>query len=414
MRAPLFLRALRPLALLAALGAGAAHAVNIRVLVASAPQLTVRTPLTNAALPGTTAQPAGATEWVIGVRGRNLTVGGQDSGSDALYLPPAANSTLEIAGRTYRGGVQLRAVNGGVQAVNVVDMEAYLRGVVPAEMPASWPQEALKAQAVIARTYAASRVNPNAPYDVCATEQCQVYGGVAREANNSDAAINATAGQVVSYAGRAAKTFFSSDSGGFTASSAEVWGEALPYLVAKADPASQGPKSQWSMSVPYPRVAEVAARYGVRVGRVTGVQVTRASASGRPQELTLTGTSGTARLAGADAGGFVRSLGAYSTRVTFTPGADALLVAGAGSGHGVGLSQYGASGLAQQAWTHLQILGFYYPGASISALLGVAGKGPLLADTVPLNDAARLQAFTARHAPAPLTAVTPTLHLAGL
>lgn len=368
-----------------------AGALNVRVLIVSAPQVSVRAlaPVGAAGLgpalptPGPAA-PQGTT-WRVGAQGERLTLGGQDAGSATLYLPPSPGSTVEIAGRTYRGGVLLRAARGGVQAVNVVDVEDYLRGVVASEMPASWPASALAAQAVIARTYVAARINPASPYDTCATESCQVYGGVAAEKAQTDAAIRATAGQVVSYGGKAASTYFSSDSGGFTASSAEVWGTSAPYLIAQADPFSAGgPRARWRLEIPLARVQDIAARYGVRVGALKSVAVTRQSPSGRPQEITFGGATGSAKVSGADAGGFVRSLGAGSSRAVLT-GLNPLVVEGTGQGHGVGLSQYGALGLARRGYDHLHMLGFYYPGTVLSVLALTPSGGPQLAGALPLS-----------------------------
>lgn len=371
---------------------GAASALDLRVLVTSGPTVRVRVPLTTApAYPATATAPVTPTEWDVGVRGGKLTLSGQDSGTNTLYLAPTPGGVVGIGNTTYRGGVLLRAVGGRVDAVNVVNLEDYLRGVVAAEMPASWSPDALRAQAVIARSYASARINPAAPYDLCATDQCQVYGGVARETPATDAAVAATRGQVVSWNGAIAKTYFSSDSGGYTASSAEVWGTDLPYLVSQPDPASQSPRSAWNITVPFARVLEVAARYKVRVGTLAQIGITRVSASGRPIEITFQGDAGTARLGGADAGGFVRSLGAYSTRVTFSADANGLILSGAGNGHGVGLSQWGAGNLAGAGWNHLQILGFYFPGAALStlqeasgAVVPTPGSAYALADTRPM------------------------------
>ncbi len=367
---------MRVLTFCLALLCGGASAVNLRVLVNSASTVQVRVPLGAASTYGVGAASTAYAEWTAGVAGTHLSLNGQDAGSASLYLPPAPGSVVSVAGVAYRGGLLLRAVGAKVKAINVVDLEDYLRGVVPAEMPVNWPAEALKAQAVIARTYAVSRLSPGADYDLCAGEQCQVYAGLGREAPGSDQAVAQTSGQVISYAGKAARAVFSSDSGGFTASAGEVWGSDVPYLVAQPDPASRGPKSNWTLSVPLARAAEVAARYAVRVGALGSVSVTRASASGRPLELSFVGTAGTARLEGAEAGGYLRSLGAYSTRVALS-GADPLLISGAGAGHGVGLSQWGASSLAGESWNFAQILGFYYPGVGLSALLGGALPGRL-------------------------------------
>ena len=411
------------LTLLAGLLACQAAATNIRVLVASGSTVSVQVPIASS-VPQTPSSPValgtpvaapigGVAAWNVGLAGSHLSLNGQDAGSDLLYLPPVPGSTVVIAGQTYRGGLLLKAAGGVVNAVNVVDLEDYLRGVVAAEMPANWPLEALKSQAVIARTYAAARINPASFYDLCAGESCQVYGGVSRELPASDAAIAATRNQVVSYAGAAAKTYFSSDSGGYTASSQETWGQDIPYLMARPDPASLGPNSRWTLSVPLSRVADVASRYGVQLGKLRSVAVTSVSTSGREQSVQNSGAGGSRTLRGDGAGGFVRSLGAKSSRVNFG-GSDPLLISGAGAGHGVGLSQYGASGLARQGWNYLQIMGFYYNGCSISSILNAGAGGTTLTAGVPLNTAAFNPAAPLAAVPAlktPLLAGLPFLGL---
>ncbi|WP_051363427.1 SpoIID/LytB domain-containing protein [Deinococcus murrayi] len=376
---------MRALTFLMALAAcGAAGALDVRVLVASGPQLTVRLPPPPG--PGLTvplaAPPAPAAPsvpWTVGNRGGKLTLNGQDAGSEVLYVPPSEGSLVEIAGKTYRGGVLLRAAEGGVQGINVVDVEDYLRGVVPAEMPASWPAAALAAQAVIARTYVSARINPALPYDTCATESCQVYRGVAAEKPGTDAAIAATAGQVLGYGGKPAQTYFSSDSGGHTASSEEVWGRGIPYLVAQPDPYSaDSPRARWRVEASAARVQDVAGRFGLKVGTVRSVGVTLTSESGRVLEVTVTGGAGSGRLGGLRAGDFVRALGAYSTRVrlggSVGPG-QPLVLEGSGAGHGVGLSQYGALGMARAGTDHRRILSFYYPGTTLELLADTPGEG---------------------------------------
>lgn len=397
-RNPLPGRAALPLlALTAGLAPTApAHAVTLRVLVSSGEQVTLKTPVQTRApqttpdlsAPGLPAAPAPVTftTWKVGVlggkKGGNLTLNGQDAGNTTLYLAPTPGSVVEISGRSYRGGVLLRSLDGGVQAINVVDLEDYLRGVVPAEMPASWPAAALQAQAVIARTYAAARVNPAVPYDTCATESCQVYQGVAAEKPGSDAAIQATAGQVIAYGGKAATTYFSSDSGGFTASAKEAWNMDLPYLPAKPDPFSVGPRSRWQLDLPAAKVQELAVKYGAKIGTLRAVTASRVSESGRPSELTLTGSAGTHLIQGAKAGGFIRALGAPSSRVNLGMQGGTLTLQGAGAGHGVGLSQYGALGLANAGYDVLHILGFYYPGTLLSRLAAAPRAAtPLLART---------------------------------
>ena len=139
--------------------------------------------------------------------------------------------------RPYRGSLEVSAVNGKLRVVNVVGIEAYLYGVVPDEMPDTWPPEALKAQAVAARSYAVAN-RRGGPFDLYADVRSQVYGGIDAESAPATAAVNATAGKVVVYRGRVVSTPYHSTSGGRTAAAADVWpgGKPTPYLVSVPDP----------------------------------------------------------------------------------------------------------------------------------------------------------------------------------
>ena len=147
-------------------------------------------------------------------------------------------------GRPYRGKITVDAVDGLLRAIDVVGLEQYLYGVVPAEMPSTWPAEALKAQAVAARSYALATRRVAAPFDAYLDSRSQVYLGVSHESLATTAAIDATKGQVATYGGKIATTYFFSSSGGETESIADAWGPpALPYLVAVPDP--------WDVLSPY-------------------------------------------------------------------------------------------------------------------------------------------------------------------
>src|SRR6266581_7824997 len=135
----------------------------------------------------------------------------------------------------YRGSIQVDLVDGKLRAINMVGLEQYLYGVVPSEMPFTWHPEALKAQAVVARSYALATRRTGA-FDLYSDTRSQVYLGLEHEKPSTNAAVNDTAGQVVLYEGEVAKTYFFSTSGGRTASAEDVWGEPVPYLVAVPDP----------------------------------------------------------------------------------------------------------------------------------------------------------------------------------
>jgi stage II sporulation protein D len=143
---------------------------------------------------------------------------------------------LTVDGKAYRGKLVVSSDGKLVSVIDYVGLEPYLKGVVPAEMPSDWPAAALAAQAVAARSYALANLVKAGPFDLYGDSRSQVYGGVAVEADATDAAVDATSGMVLQYDGKVADTLFHSSSGGRTASALEATGVAVPYLVSVADP----------------------------------------------------------------------------------------------------------------------------------------------------------------------------------
>ncbi|HEX2864006.1 MAG TPA: SpoIID/LytB domain-containing protein [Deinococcales bacterium] len=345
----------------------------IRVLIGSGSSVSLVFPPEHSASAGPKVlldQASTPLTWKLGAHGGHVTVtvqGGQtlDLGTDRLNLQNAPGLAFLYGGKAYRGNATVIAHDTNLNVVNALPVEDYVRGVLPAEMPSGWPMEALKAQAVIARTYAISRLTQTGEYDVCATTACQVYGGMGAEAERGDEAAEATRGLIAAYAGKPARTFFHSDSGGFTASSREVWGEAIPYLPAQPDPDSRAARAGWSVKPTMDTISAVMNRCAPNAGAYRGLKVTEKTESGRVYGLAFTGTRGTATVDGARAQDCFRSLGAQSTLGDITSSSP-LQIDGSGWGHGVGLSQYGAKNMAARGWTFDQILGFYYPGVTLA------------------------------------------------
>ncbi len=342
--------------------AGAWAGATVRVLLATTSQAVV---VADGAHRGTvdgarTFHAGAGLRWPVSEQGGALIVDGARLGHTLELTGEGA--PLTFGGHRYRGSLRLIATAAGVEVVNVLDVEAYLRGVVPAEMSASWPMAALEAQAVAARSYALSSLRPAASYDLCATVDCQVYRGMDAEHARSDRAVAETEGIVVTYAGQVARTYYHADSGGATASSSEVWGTAVPYLVARADAAAPSGVDRWSVRLDAATVAASLARLGKRVGTVTGLRVLQRSGSGRVDLLEVLGSSGSATVTGVQLGELARGWGLRSTRFSVTAG---LNVRGEGWGHGVGMSQYGARALAERSYDYTQILGYYYPNTRL-------------------------------------------------
>jgi stage II sporulation protein D len=173
------------------------------------------------------------------------STGGRVKAVSPLVVRPVAKAVLSLDGKPYRGKLEVTVDGAFLRVVNVVPLESYLQGVVPGEVPHSWPAEVLKAQAVTARSYALANLVEGKPFDLYADVRSQVYGGVASERPSTSKAVADTAGEVVLHGGKVATTFYFSTSGGRTASAADVFGQAIPYLVSKPDP--------WDKASPYHR-----------------------------------------------------------------------------------------------------------------------------------------------------------------
>ncbi len=213
--------------------------------------------------------------------------------------------TVTVSGKgTYRGSLEVRASGSGLAAINVVELEDYVRGVVSRESPASWPLEALKAQAVAARSYALSTGVGGGTFDVYDDTRSQAYGGVAAETAKTDNAVNSTHLQVVMYGTRIAQTFFFSTSGGHTEnnefSSLGFGQPAIPYLRGVDDPyeADAGsPYEHWKRKFSIGRMNSALHSIGLR-GKLKNVAVTQRGTSPRIVRANLVGTGGTATVNG--------------------------------------------------------------------------------------------------------------------
>jgi stage II sporulation protein D len=276
---------------------GPAPTARVRVLVAEKANVAV-----GSAGAVTARDAAGATHQLepgtfrLGPQLRLQTPAGQVQLRGPVTLSPAG-APLTVEGKPYRGTVTLHVEGQNVLAVNELALEPYLYGVVPHEMPASWHPEALKAQAVAARTYAMLGRHTGRPFDLFADVRSQVYSGLAGEDARATAAIDATAGEVLRHGANLAATFFFASSGGRTAAIQDVWPTSppRPYLVSRPDPHDRlSPHHSWGPVVF--NGAQVRAALGVLPDDVV---VTR-NGSDRVGTLRVVGKNGERTLTGAD------------------------------------------------------------------------------------------------------------------
>ena len=387
---------------------------QVRVLLVESPTLTVAATDHPLALRGLPQAPDGqvvlapsdtVTLTLVGgaisVQRNAQAPGDQVMGSgQTIWLEPLASGLalgnskpagdFQLKQRSYRGRLQVAVKGSALQAINTVDIESYLPSVVGSEMPASWPQAALRAQAVAARTYALRQRSASQPFDVSATVASQVYKGVEAETPSTREAVASTRGEVLMYGGNLVNAVFHSSSGGSTENSGDLWTQQLPYLVSVPDVDQASPVSSWQQRLePF----ALTKAFG-EVGGANRIEILSTTSSGRVRQARVIGPSGTLVLTGAE----LRSrLGLRSTMVRFElvgpdvassqlpsfgppvlpPLPDAasqvpiqvpqptLLAVGRGFGHGVGMSQWGAYALAQRGEGYPEILRYYFRGTDL-------------------------------------------------
>ena len=351
---------MRAALLLALLLAGKALALEVRVLVASGPELEVALdgPHTLWTPGGPLAKSEGPARYRVRLADGWVVVSGKRVGGKVSFVPRSGG--FRLGTRRYPGFLRVIARDGRLLAVNVVEIEDYLAGVLPGEMPAWFPLEALKAQAVIARTYALGKLGSDPDYDLTADSQHQVYLGTATHPAYRRA-VRASRERVLAYRGALARAVYHADYGGTTASSLEVWGRSFPYLVSRPDPYTRA--RSWTFSPGAAAVARALSAAGFELGRVRGMEVVWRTGSGRVGGLRISGDRGQILLEVPQVTSFLRGLGLPSTLAELT---GPLSFRGRGEGHGVGLSQWGAKGMAERGFNFREILGHYYPGTALA------------------------------------------------
>lgn len=335
--------------------------------------------------------------WAVRMGGGRVRLASVDNGSVASAESPVSIRALDAAsrvivnGRSYRGEVLVVASGDEVIVVNRLPIEDYLRGVVPLEIGERQASEhaAVEAQAIAARSYAYTHLAPSQRFDVRATVDDQVYGGAGAERPVSDAAVAATAGEVLRYAGRIADTPYHSTCGGMTAEPGEVWtGEGgAPYLRRVDDhiPGSRraycdiSPRYEWEREMSGDEIGASVTRYlrsrggSASIGTARALHIESRTPSGRVGTLAVEGSDGGTTLRGNAIRYALRGAGSELLNSTYfsieSSGSGSsgrrFTLRGRGYGHGIGMCQWGAIGRARAGQDAVTILQTYYPGTSV-------------------------------------------------
>lgn len=341
---------------------------------------------------------------------------------------------IKVDLNNYRDYITFISRDNKLSLINHIQLENYLYGVIPKEMPASWPIESLKAQAVASRSFAVANMNKHIKegFNLCDGTDCQVYKAYDNEHPNTNRAVNETRGIYAYYNGKVANTTYHSTSGGYTEDSSIAWGGSVPYLIAIEDIYSAGESAKnWSITMTPAEISNKLLSSGINIGQVQDIEISKTSDSNRVLELNIVGSLGAKIIKGnqlrtifgntimkstlfnidkvgdsstkkiyvidgssrypveiqvnsayiLDAKGnnkpnrFIVSR-AISNEITSSIGESMVLgpasfvFNGKGYGHGVGMSQHGAMEMAKLGFNYEDIIKHYYSGVDIINING--------------------------------------------
>ncbi len=271
----------------------------------------------------------------------------------------------------FRGKINLLKNNAGLlYAINTLDVEGYLYGVLHHEVSSWWPMEALRAQAIAARTYALYQVqvSRSQEYDLKSSTFSQVYGGSTTERFRTKSAVDQTKGQVLTSDGKIFPAYFHSACGGKTAGAEELWKISTKTLAGNVvcGYCKMSPHNFWHANVPLVEIKQIMEKNGRPVGEILDLKAVTQTPSGRVGSLKITGASGEMTIAAKDFRIWIGGERIRSTQFTLKINEDMVEFKGKGWGHGVGLCQWGSFGQALLGRSHEEILKFYYPDSTIA------------------------------------------------
>ncbi len=349
-----------------------------------------------------------------------------DNSNSYPRIGASKDNVVILSDRKYRGQIEFNRMSGSITAINILDVEDYLCGNVPSEIPARWHMEALKAQTVAARTYAyKTNKHSNQGYDLCDGVHCQAYIGYNNESESTNLAVKSTSGQRLYYNNELIDALYFSSSGGYTDNSENVWQGIIPYLRGVNDSYEKEHKT-WSRTVTLNDLNKFLTDSHSNIGNAVDMKIKSHTEGGRVNELLIIGTLGTKILTKEsiriffepsldskmfeifsnnspiddilsikdvfsvinkhigdirifqnngilnqiNSNNSIYVLNGSGKILPYAPKAqsipiDTFIINGKGYGHGVGLSQYGAKGMAESGFSYIDILKHYYFGVNI-------------------------------------------------
>lgn len=307
---------------------------------------------------------------VVKLDGNKVSIPGIDCNGVKLLIEAEDPESIVIDGRKYRGNIQfIKKDNARMLVINHIGLEDYVKGILYHEVSHYWPQEALKAQAVVCRTYAVYQKSQNASrdYDVTNDTYSQVYGGKSSERYRTNKAVDETAGQVLIYMDKIFPAYFHATCAGHTEDARLLWD--INVLPLKGVPCSYCKKSvhfSWVNELALTQIKEAMLKSGNKeCGDILSISVNDRDVSGRIKDLTIKTPQGNLKFSAKDFRGMLGANIIKSTNFSVRIEGKNAIFEGLGWGHGVGMCQWGAYFMAKEGYIYKQILQYYYPGSEI-------------------------------------------------
>lgn len=309
---------------------------------------------------------------LVALKGGAIQVGTAFFERQRITIEPRSDSLMTVNKKNYRGSLTIINNSGkSITVINSIELEQYIRGVLYHEISDKWPLEAIKAQAVATRTYAVYSMQQYAgrEYDMTSDIYSQVYGGRSAERYRTNLAVRRTRGEVLTFNGKVFPAFFHANSGGVTEDAKELWGIDLPPLKGNVEsPFSvDSPHYKWRRNFRLKDIQQKLEKAGVKVGEIQEIKVIERNKSGRVRSLKITSRDGAVKTV--DGKSFREMIGPNilrSNKYDITMKGWYVDFEGYGWGHGVGMCQWGAYGMAKLRHDYKEILAFYYPSSELS------------------------------------------------
>ncbi len=286
-------------------------------------------------------------------------------------LRSSACGVVRVNGKGFRDVIEILPFNKGLLVINELPVEDYLAGIINSEISSKWPIEAVKAQAVVARSYAIFQMNSrkDMPYQLESTVMDQVYDGYDGEDSRAIRGVSETAGEVLTYQGKVIQAFFHSSCGGHTEASDKVWSVAEPYLkgvVCKY--CLESPSVKWEKAIPLKKLEALLTKGGYNVRGICGIIPLSRDESDRIVSMCILYSGGSMNISAVDFRKIVGYGVIRSTDFDVQISGDDAVFTGKGYGHGVGLCQWGAEKRAEEGFNYREILSYYYPGTTLEKI----------------------------------------------